>query len=150
MQASSASFLIAPNLSPDENIQVTRHSAGWDHLSFTAHRMSRGDLRDFETYENKRALVAWMVQTYCNISRLVKSLFMTVNLWSRELVEIFEIKRQIVTTLMRIVTIARNRELDIEISLDLLTACLIINFTFSWICPQDCFACRLKFKHKVK
>ena len=34
--------------------------------------------------------------------------------------EIFEIKRQIVTTLVRRVTIDRNRELHVEISLDLL------------------------------
>jgi 5-deoxy-glucuronate isomerase len=57
MHSSSTSFLIAPNFDHNEYIQVTPGTAGWDHLSFAARRMDRGDTWDFETGENELALV---------------------------------------------------------------------------------------------
>ncbi len=57
MPSSSTSFLIAPDFAHDEYIRVTPHSAGWEHLSFAARQMNRGDNSDFETGENEFALV---------------------------------------------------------------------------------------------
>lgn len=57
MQPRSVSLLVSPNFSQNEYIHVTPESAGWDHLSFAARQMSRGDRWDFETGENELALV---------------------------------------------------------------------------------------------
>lgn len=57
MQPRSVSLLVPPNFSQNEYIHVTPESAGWDHLSFAARRMIRGDRWDFETGENELALV---------------------------------------------------------------------------------------------
>jgi 5-deoxy-glucuronate isomerase len=57
MRSSSASFLIPPDFSHDEYIQVTPLTAGWYHLSFAARKMTRSDKWDFETKENELALV---------------------------------------------------------------------------------------------
>ena len=57
MKSSFASLLIAPDFSQDEYIQVTPQTAHWDHLSFAARKMGRGDKWDFETKENELALV---------------------------------------------------------------------------------------------
>ncbi|HEX5807390.1 MAG TPA: 5-deoxy-glucuronate isomerase [Anaerolineales bacterium] len=57
MQPRSVSLLIPPNFSQNEYIRVTPESAGWDHLSFAARRMIRGNTWDFETSENELALV---------------------------------------------------------------------------------------------
>lgn len=57
MPFSITSLLIAPDFSHREYIQITPHSAQWDHLSFAARRMSRGDTWDFETHGNELALV---------------------------------------------------------------------------------------------
>jgi 5-deoxy-glucuronate isomerase len=57
MQSSSSSFLVSPNFHQDEYIQVTPQSAGWEHLSFAARKINRGNKWDFETHENELALV---------------------------------------------------------------------------------------------
>lgn len=57
MPASPVSLLVVPDFSQDEYIHVTPQSAGWDHLSFAARRMKRGQRWEFETQENELALV---------------------------------------------------------------------------------------------
>lgn len=57
MQPAPQSLLVPPNFNHDEYICVTPQSAGWDHLSFAARQMKRGNLWDFETHENELALV---------------------------------------------------------------------------------------------
>lgn len=57
MQYAAQSLLIPPNFNQDEYIQVTPHSAGWDHLSFAARRMKRTETWHFETRQNELALV---------------------------------------------------------------------------------------------
>ena len=54
---SAHSLLVSPNFNQDEYIHVTPDSAGWDHLSFAARKLSRGDKWDFETQGNELALV---------------------------------------------------------------------------------------------
>src|SRR5690242_13147687 len=57
MQSNSSSLLISPNSSHDEYIRMTPQSAGWDHLSFAARKMTQAGTWDFETHENELALV---------------------------------------------------------------------------------------------
>ena len=57
MQSRVHSLFVSPNFNQDEYIHVTPDSARWDHLSFGARRMSRGDQWDFETQDNELALV---------------------------------------------------------------------------------------------
>jgi 5-deoxy-glucuronate isomerase len=57
MQSSSASLLVPPNFSEREYIHVTPRSAGWDHLSFAARRLDRGEAWEFDTGANELALV---------------------------------------------------------------------------------------------
>ncbi len=57
MPSNTSPLLIAPDFSNDEYIQVTPQSAHWEHLSFAARKISRGDRWDFETHENELALV---------------------------------------------------------------------------------------------
>ena len=57
MSSNSSSLLIAPDFSTQEYIHITPQSAGWDHLSFAARQMKRGDQWDFETHANELALV---------------------------------------------------------------------------------------------
>src|SRR5687768_4857817 len=57
MNSTSASLLVAPNVSNPEYIHVTPHSAGWDHLSFAARQMEHSETWDSETQENELALV---------------------------------------------------------------------------------------------
>ena len=57
MQFAGQSLLIPPNFNQDEYIHVTPSSAGWEHLSFAARKMKRGDTWDFETQKNELALV---------------------------------------------------------------------------------------------
>ena len=57
MHSISASLLVAPNFSNAEYLHVTPRSAGWDHLSFGARQMKRGDRWEFETQESELALV---------------------------------------------------------------------------------------------
>jgi 5-deoxy-glucuronate isomerase len=70
MQPRSVSLLVPPNFSQDEYIHVTPKSAGWDHLSFSARRMIRGDTWDFETGENELALV--VLGGSCQVNSNVK------------------------------------------------------------------------------
>jgi 5-deoxy-glucuronate isomerase len=57
MPSNSSALLIAPDFRSQEYVHITPHSAGWDHLSFAARRMRRGDRWDFETGVNELALV---------------------------------------------------------------------------------------------
>jgi 5-deoxy-glucuronate isomerase len=57
MQSNSSSLLVAPDFSRGEYMQITPHTAHWDHLSFAARQMNRGKTWDFETHENELALV---------------------------------------------------------------------------------------------
>ena len=57
MQFAGRSLLIPPDFNQDEYIHVTPSSAGWEHLSFAARKMKRGDTWDFETQKNELALV---------------------------------------------------------------------------------------------
>ena len=57
MQFAPQSLLVPPNFNLDEYIHVTPQSAGWDHLSFAARQMKRGDRWDFETHESELAHV---------------------------------------------------------------------------------------------
>ncbi len=57
MQSRASSLLIVPDFNHREYLRVTPDSAHWDHLSFAARRMKRGDTWDFETHENELALV---------------------------------------------------------------------------------------------
>ena len=57
MQSISSSLLIAPDFNHQEYIQITPHSAHWDHLHFAARQLRRGKLWHFETRENELALV---------------------------------------------------------------------------------------------
>jgi 5-deoxy-glucuronate isomerase len=57
MQFAGRSLLIPPDFNQDEYIHVTPSSARWEHLSFAARKMKRGDTWDFETQENELALV---------------------------------------------------------------------------------------------
>ena len=57
MQFAPQSLLVPPNFNHDEYVHVTPQSAGWDHLSFAARQMKRGDRWDFETQESELALV---------------------------------------------------------------------------------------------
>jgi 5-deoxy-glucuronate isomerase len=57
MQSNSSSLLVAPDFSHGEYMQITPHTAHWDHLSFAARQMNRGKTWDFETHENELALV---------------------------------------------------------------------------------------------
>ena len=57
MQSVAQSLLVPPNFSQNEYIHVTPQSAGWDHLSFSARKMKRGEPWDFETHEHELALV---------------------------------------------------------------------------------------------
>jgi len=57
MQSAHHPLLVRPNFNHDEYIRVMPHSAGWDHLSFAARMMKRGNRWDFETHENELALV---------------------------------------------------------------------------------------------
>jgi 5-deoxy-glucuronate isomerase len=57
MQSVHPSLLIAPDFNQEQYIYVTPPSAGWEHLSFAARRMRRGDRWEFETHEHELALV---------------------------------------------------------------------------------------------
>lgn len=57
MQSAPQSLLVPPNFNLDEYVHVTPQSAGWDHLSFAARQMKRGEQWDFETNESELALV---------------------------------------------------------------------------------------------
>ena len=57
MQFGAQSLLIPPDFDQAEYIHVTPQSAGWEHLSFAARKMTRGDRWDFETQRNELALV---------------------------------------------------------------------------------------------
>ncbi|MEO5887770.1 MAG: 5-deoxy-glucuronate isomerase [Anaerolineales bacterium] len=57
MLSKTSPLLIAPDFSNDEYVQVTPRSAHWEHLSFAARKMKRGEMWDFETHENELALV---------------------------------------------------------------------------------------------
>jgi 5-deoxy-glucuronate isomerase len=57
MQFGAQSLLIPPDFDQAEYIHVTPQSAGWEHLSFAARKMTRGDRWDFETQGNELALV---------------------------------------------------------------------------------------------
>ena len=57
MQSATHSLFVSPKFNQDEYIHVTPDSAGWDHLSFAARKMSRGDQWEFETQGNELALV---------------------------------------------------------------------------------------------
>ena len=66
MKSSSASLLVVPNFGDDEYIRVTPKTARWDHLSFAARTMSRGNKWEFETNENELTLV--VLGGTCSIS----------------------------------------------------------------------------------
>ena len=57
MQSTPTPLLIAPDFRDREYIRLTPDSAGWDHLSFAARRMKRGETWEFETHQNELALV---------------------------------------------------------------------------------------------
>jgi 5-deoxy-glucuronate isomerase len=57
MQSNSSALLIAPDFNNEEYIQITPQSAHWEHLSFAARQLMRGQSWDFETGENELALV---------------------------------------------------------------------------------------------
>ncbi|HPS41111.1 MAG TPA: 5-deoxy-glucuronate isomerase [Anaerolineaceae bacterium] len=50
-------LLIKPDLAQTEYLKVTPQSAGWEHLSFTAVKLTRGETRAFNTDCNELALV---------------------------------------------------------------------------------------------
>lgn len=56
MSSNESRLLVKPDLTRREYITVTPESAGWEHLSFTAVRLSKGEVWQFDTGENELAL----------------------------------------------------------------------------------------------
>lgn len=56
MSSTESRLLIKPNFSHREYIAVTPESAGWDHLSFSAVKLAKGEQWEFDTGENELAL----------------------------------------------------------------------------------------------
>ncbi|HOW92770.1 MAG TPA: 5-deoxy-glucuronate isomerase, partial [Anaerolineaceae bacterium] len=56
MSSTESRLLIKPNFSQREYITVTPDSAGWDHLSFSAVKLAKGEQWEFDTGENELAL----------------------------------------------------------------------------------------------
>lgn len=56
MRSSESRLLIKPDHSRREYITVTPESAGWQHLSFSAVKLTKGQKWDFDTGENELAL----------------------------------------------------------------------------------------------
>lgn len=56
MSSNESYLLVKPNLTRREYITVTPESAGWEHLSFTAVRLAKGEEWHFDTDENELAL----------------------------------------------------------------------------------------------
>ena len=54
---SDSSLLVVPNFNNEEYVQVSPRAANWEHLSFAARKMNRGNLWNFETQANELALV---------------------------------------------------------------------------------------------
>lgn len=63
---SASSLLVAPDFSQAEYLRVTPQTAGWDHLSFAARKMERGDTWEFATDDNELAMV--LLGGICNIT----------------------------------------------------------------------------------
>ena len=56
MSSSESRLLIKPDHSRREYTTVTPESAGWQHLSFSAVRLTKGEKWEFDTRENELAL----------------------------------------------------------------------------------------------
>jgi len=56
VSSTESRLLIKPNFSHREYIAVTPESAGWDHLSFSAVKLAKGEQWEFDTGENELAL----------------------------------------------------------------------------------------------
>lgn len=56
MSSTESRLLIKPNFSQREYITVTPDSAGWDHLSFSAVKLAKGEQWEFDTGSNELAL----------------------------------------------------------------------------------------------
>ena len=56
MKSTESRLLVKPDLTRREYITVTPESAGWEHLSFTAVRLAKGEEWQFDTGENELAL----------------------------------------------------------------------------------------------
>ena len=56
MSSSESRLLIKPDLNRRDYITVTPESAGWQHLSFSAVRLAKGEKWEFDTGENELAL----------------------------------------------------------------------------------------------
>jgi 5-deoxy-glucuronate isomerase len=63
---SLSSLLVAPDFSQAEYLRITPQTAGWDHLSFAARKMERGDTWEFATDDNELALV--LLGGTCNVT----------------------------------------------------------------------------------
>ena len=57
MKATESKLLVKPDLSKKEYIHITPESAGWEHLSFRAVKLEKGDEWRFNTGENELALI---------------------------------------------------------------------------------------------
>jgi 5-deoxy-glucuronate isomerase len=66
MSSSSSKLLVKPDFSKSEYIHVSPQSAGWEHLSFSAGKLRKGQTWVFETGENELALV--ILGGTCSIS----------------------------------------------------------------------------------
>jgi len=56
VSSTESRLLIKPNFSQREYITVTPDSAGWDHLSFSAVKLAKGEQWEFDTGSNELAL----------------------------------------------------------------------------------------------
>jgi 5-deoxy-glucuronate isomerase len=56
LSSNESRLLVKPDLTRREYIAVTPESAGWEHLSFTAVRLAKGEAWQFDTGENELAL----------------------------------------------------------------------------------------------
>jgi len=56
VSSTESRLLIRPNFSQREYITVTPDSAGWDHLSFSAVKLAKGEQWEFDTGSNELAL----------------------------------------------------------------------------------------------
>lgn len=57
MKSSESKLLVKPDLTSKEYINITPENAGWEHLSFRAVKLDKGDEWRFSTGENELALI---------------------------------------------------------------------------------------------